>query len=112
MHDLIGYGDWYWDSGIIAEGSASQAIEGRHYYRSMRIHKEGFDALSQYRIEEITSCYKDIEPNFMNKLKQLRRKPSNLLVTEILNSKEFENIFETFISVSGNRAKMTCFFCS
>ena len=31
-----------------------QAFERRHYYRSLRIHKECFDALVQFRIEKVT----------------------------------------------------------
>ena len=32
---------------IIAGGSSEQAFKEKHYYRYMRIHKEGIDALSQ-----------------------------------------------------------------
>ena len=45
---------WWVDAGVIAAGSADQAFEGRHYYRSMRLHKECFDALVQHRFERLT----------------------------------------------------------
>lgn len=54
-HSCRGYNQWCVDSGIIASGSADQAFEGRHYYRSMRVHKECFDALVQFKVEEIIS---------------------------------------------------------
>ena len=63
------------DAGNIAEGSSSQAFEGRHYFRSMRVHKEGFDALAQYKIENLTDNYKNIDENLLNMLKQLRLSP-------------------------------------
>jgi hypothetical protein len=56
-HGVIGYEEWYSDSGIIAGGSIAHAFQGKHYYRSVRLHKEGFDALAQIRIESITNNY-------------------------------------------------------
>ena len=35
-HDCKGYKTWFVDSGTVAGGSANQAFEGGHYYRSMR----------------------------------------------------------------------------
>ena len=49
-----GLKDWFTDAGVIASGSVDQALEGRHYFRSMRLHKECFDALVQFRIEDLT----------------------------------------------------------
>ena len=43
---------WFIDSGMVAKGSADQAIEGRHYYGSMRVLKESFNALVQYSFEK------------------------------------------------------------
>ena len=56
-HYSKGYRDWCVDAKTIADGSADQAFEGRHYYRCMRIHKECFDALVQYRIENLTGTF-------------------------------------------------------
>ena len=47
----------------------------------MRVHKEGFDALSQYRIDEITNEYFDLDADLKEMLKQLRKSPSNHLMT-------------------------------
>ena len=48
--NCIGIKDWCVEDGMIAPGSAAQAMEGRHYYRCMCLHKECFDALVQFRL--------------------------------------------------------------
>ena len=50
-HGCRGFKSWWIDAGIIASGSAEKAAEGNHYYRSMRLHKECFNALIQFRVE-------------------------------------------------------------
>ena len=50
-HGCVGYKKWFVDAKIIASGSADKAVEGRHYYRFMRVHKEAFDAIVQSRTE-------------------------------------------------------------
>ena len=106
-HAVVGYGDWFWDSGVIAEGSVPKAIEGKHYYRCMRVHKEGFDALCQYRFDEITGDYKNINPNLLEKLKELRKNPSISLVDSITGSLEFRELISQFTEVSDSRSRMT-----
>ena len=60
-HAVKGYQAWCTNSGIIATGSSDSAIEGKHYYRSMRIHKEMFCALVQNRVEDLTNIYEDLD---------------------------------------------------
>ena len=48
----LDFKSWFIDSGVIVKGSVDQAIEGRHYYRSMKILKESFNALVQYSFEK------------------------------------------------------------
>ena len=64
-HSIKGYQTWCTDAGTIAGGSSDAAIEGRHYYRSMRIHKEMFCALVQVRVEEYWSICRQF-PNLQN----------------------------------------------
>ena len=53
----LGYRTWFIDSKVIADGSVDMAVEGRHYYRCMRVLKESFNALIQYRVEgETFNC--------------------------------------------------------
>ena len=68
-YSFRGMKQWCVDAETIADGSADQAFEGRHYYRCMRIHKECFDALVQMRTEQITSefnffCYAKTDVGF------------------------------------------------
>ena len=49
-----GFKEWCIDAKIIASRSADQVWERRHYYRSMRCHKECFDALTRVRSPQIT----------------------------------------------------------
>ena len=49
----IGIKEWCIDAGIIAPGSAAQAIEVHHYHRCMHLHKECFDILAQFRFEKM-----------------------------------------------------------
>ena len=44
----LDFKSWFIESGVIANGSADQEIEGRHYYRSIRI----LNALVQYSFEK------------------------------------------------------------
>ena len=71
----MGFQDWFVDSGTFAAGSAAvgQAFEGRHYYRSMRLDKEGFDVLVQSRVEDIP----DIHPYLLGNLSELGKGPSS-----------------------------------
>ena len=68
-YSFRGMKEWRVDAETIADGSADQAFEGRHYYRCMRIHKERFDALVKMRTEQITSefnffCYAKSDVGF------------------------------------------------
>ena len=50
---------------VIAQGSADQEFEGCHYYRSLCLHRECFDALVQLRIESITNNYNEIDATLL-----------------------------------------------
>ena len=56
-YNCIGLQDWFIHSGTIGAGSVSQALEGRHYYHSIRPCKGGFDALVQRRVEDLTNKF-------------------------------------------------------
>ena len=61
----MGYKDRFVDSEIIAPGLVEQGFEGRHYFRSMRLHKEEFAAIPQTKVESHT---KNIDPLLLIKL--------------------------------------------
>ena len=91
-HSCRGYKQWCVDSGIIASGSADQAFEGRHYYRSMRVHKECFDALVQFKVGEITAGHSNTEPELLSSLVALRKQPSSSTVDNVVKSPGFESL--------------------
>ena len=106
-HNIIGYQEWHSDAGVIAEGSSSQPFEGRHYFRSMRIHKEGFDALCQHRMENLTDDYRDIDETLLHNLEILRKTPSSEAVQQIMSSKEFLEFLSDFEATTDIRSTMT-----
>ena len=77
---------------LIISGSADQAFEGRHYYGSMRVHKECFDALVQFKVEEITSGHTNTEPELLFSLVALRKQPCSSTVDNVLKSPGFEKL--------------------
>ena len=104
---VIGYPAWYSDAGVIAEGSAENAFKGGHYYRSMHIHKEGFDALSQIRISELTDQYSLLDDELIENLKTLRKNPNNEIVETILSSESFNSLYQEFIVTTDSKSQMT-----
>ena len=72
-HVLRGYQKWVIDAKAIA---LVRLMQGRHYYRNMRINKEMFCALVQCRIHELTNHYNDMDMELKSLFLNLRRKPS------------------------------------
>ena len=67
----MGYKEWFVDSGIISPGSVDNDFGGNHYYRCMRLLKGAFDALVQFRTENITNHYRDMDKDLQDALNQL-----------------------------------------
>ena len=86
---MHGYKNWFVDSGIIAPESAEQAPDRRHYFWSMRLHKEAFAAIDQTKVESLT---KNTDPLLLSKLIELRKSPSPALVEEIMKLDTFKDI--------------------
>ena len=91
-YSCLGLQDWFVDSGTITAGSISQASEGRYYYRSIRLHKEGFCALVQRKVEDITNKFKLIHPDHFSSLSELRQRPSSKALEYITNMKECKEL--------------------
>ena len=107
-HNCRGYRQWCVDAGIIASGSSDQAFEGRHYYRSMRIHKECFDALVQFKVGIVTESHNKTESEFLSSLVAVRKSPSSSTVERVINSPGFNDFLADLAgSVDGTEASMT-----
>ena len=107
-HAIKGYQQWVVDAKTIAFGSAAGAIEGRHYYRNMRINKEIFCALVQYRVEEITNDYKDLDPSLKEELFILNRHPSYENLQNVICHQKFKILCQNILKEeTGSESKMT-----
>eukprot|EP00795_Rhopilema_esculentum_P005340 gene5340-512_t len=84
-----GMKEWCIDAEVIAPGSADSALEGRHYFRSMRLHKECFDALVQFRIEHITDGHSKTDPHLMATIEKLRKEPSPSTMNDLIYHPSF-----------------------
>ena len=89
-HYNKGFRNWCVDANATAEGSADQAFECRRYFRFIRIHKELFDALIQYRFESIEQNNSGISKDLYSNLVKLRKTPSPLTLENVLKSKSFD----------------------
>ena len=88
-YGCVGFKKWFEDSKNIASGSVDKAIEGRHYYRCMRIHKESFDAIVQTKSEAVTNNYTNIDQHLVSELVSLRENPNENTVESIFELNDF-----------------------
>ena len=110
-HAIKGYQQWVIDAKTIAFGSAPAAIEGRHYYRNMRVNKEIFCALVQYRVENITNNYKDFDHNLKELFNSLSNSPSSENLSNVTQHEQFQYLFQNILKEeTGSESKMTIRF--
>ncbi len=107
-HSCKGYKSWWVDAGTIAEGSASRAEEGGHYYRNMRLHKETFCALVQFRVEKITSNYEAIDTQLIEAFQELRLSPNPTNLDNVIENEHFTQIYLAVVKPNdGTESRMT-----
>ena len=107
-HYCRGYKQWCVDAGVIAPGPADQAFEGRHYYRSMRIHKECFDSLMQLRVESITKNHREMNNELLSAIIDLRRSPNASSLKYMMSLSSFNDLFQSMKCVeSKSEGEMT-----
>ena len=70
------YQKWVIDAKTIALASSDAEVQGRHYYRNMRINKEMVCALVQYSVKELANNYNDMSMELKSLFLNLRRKPT------------------------------------
>ena len=104
-YGALGFKDWWVDAGVVAEGSVDQASEGRHYYRSIRLHKQSFEALLRYRI--VKHC--DISlfnEDFKLALELLRCDPTPENLDRLMGLDMFNLLCDEMLTTSGTQSKM------
>ena len=106
--DCKGYKSWWTDAGVIAMGSVDKAAEGGHYHRNIRLHKECFCALVQFRVESLTAKYTDIDAGLIALFQYLKHNPSPSLNKEVVENAKFLELLNSIISsVDGTQSKMS-----
>ena len=63
LYSLLGLTGCWVNPKIIADGSVEKALEGRHYSRGTRLHKQTFEALDCFKCK---SLEKDFQLNFIS----------------------------------------------
>ncbi len=103
-----GYNDWCIGAGVIAAGSADQALNGKHYFRCLRLHKEMFDAVVQSRIEDHTKNFTEINVELFSNIQSLRYQPNYETMDVLLKMPEFKNLVSNVLQcIDGSEAHFT-----
>ena len=89
-------------------GTVDKAAEGGHYYRNLRLQKESFCALVQFRVESLTAKYTDIDAGLTALFQDVKHNPSPSLNKEVVGNAKFLELFNSIISsVDGTQSKMS-----
>ena len=72
----------------------------------MCLHKEGFDAAVQRRVENVTNKYELIHPDLLNNLSELMQRPSSKALERVTNVKEYKELVTAVLYTTGTRSKM------
>ena len=108
QYACLDFKSWFIDSGVMPKGSADQTIEGKHYYRSMRILKESFNALVQYSFKKAMLENGDDFSEIKNVILNLRKVTTSANLEAVLQHFFFEVLVEkNFDDKKGTQSKMT-----
>ena len=99
-YGALGFREWWVDAGAIAEGSSIQAMEGRHYFRAIRLHKQSFEALLRYRMKKMGDVSL-FGADFRHLLGLLRCRPTPLELDLLMSTPEFESLCTDLLSTTG-----------
>ena len=101
----LGFGDWWVDGGAIAEVSVAQALEHSHYARSVRLHKQSFEALLRHRIKS-----EDVSDKLGQETRQtiskLRDNLCGANLQSLLDLPRFKDICSSPLKSEGTQGKM------
>ena len=60
QHNVIGYHKWLPTAEVVAARCTETSVDGKHYYRNMRINKQLLCTLVQHKLETLTRKYQKI----------------------------------------------------
>ena len=72
----------------------------------MCLHKEGFDAAVQRRVENVTNKSELIHPDLLNNFSELMQRPSSKALERVTNVKEYKELVTAVLYTTGTRSKM------
>ena len=72
----------------------------------MCLHKEGFDAAVQRRVENVTNKSELIHPDLLNNFSELMQRPSSKALERVTNVKEYKELVTAVLSTTGTRSEM------
>ncbi len=98
---VLGFRDWWCQANIIAEGSADQAAEGRHYYRSMRLHKQSLEALLRFKASQVK-----ISQTLHKELNALKSAPSAHSLDRVTSCPDFNCTKAEMVQNSGTMGQL------
>lgn len=104
-YGCLGFSDWWVDAGAIAEKSAPQAHEGRHYARSLRLHKQSFEALLRHRIRS-ENMHEKLDMEMREVIARLRHNPSAENLDVLLGKPKFKELCSSLMKAEGTQAAM------
>eukprot|EP00795_Rhopilema_esculentum_P015069 gene15069-6234_t len=90
---------------VIAQGSACQAMKGRHCHRSIRLHKQAFEALLRYQMKGVLNKG-ECSPRFKRKIVNLGLVQSTANLKSITNSPEFKQIMNNLTDAFDTQGQM------
>ena len=102
----MGCRDWFVDSVINAQGSLDAGFEGIHYFQSICLHKEAFEAIDQTNVESLTENFKVIDDVVSSKLMELLKLPLPALGEEILRLQAFKVVKQRLVSTTSFEFQM------
>ena len=77
------------------------ALQGRHYYRNLRLMKESFNALIQHRVKSLTEDFTCVNNELFDNLQRLRGNPSLENVDLIISSNTFNDLYNRIFKTTG-----------
>ena len=97
----LGFRHWWCQANVIAEGSVDQAAEGRHYSRSMRLHKQSLEALLRLKTTTV-----NISQTLHKDLEALRSDPSAETLKRVTSCLEFDHLKAEMLQNSGTMGQL------
>ena len=99
-YGCLGFKDWWIDPGAIVDGSIAQAFEGLYYARTVRLHKQSFEAILRLRVKS-ESVGTKLDQNMREAIVKLRNNPCPKNLESLMSLPGFKDIYSSLIQSEG-----------